>query len=126
LRGRAERNNVHTNGNQGGIQGFEAITAIDNIVLDNLGNGLVAGPGSQIEGNLVGRNGNGILNAGNSAGTVFVGNSILRDNVAFTNVGLDIGVVCPAILQQNVVSSPTPNIQTSGTCIGSPNQPSFQ
>ena len=126
LRGRVERNHVHTNGNQGGIQGFEAITAIDNIVLDKQGNGLVSGPGSQIEGNLVGRNGNGILDAGNSAGTVLVADSILRDNVAFSNVGLDIGVVCPSVLQQNVVSSPTPHVSvTGGGCIGSPNQPNF-
>jgi hypothetical protein len=124
LRGRVERNHVHNNGS--GIEGFEAIAAIENIVLDNKGNALVAGPGSQVEGNLVGRNGNGILNAGNAFGTVNVGASILRDNVAFNHAGLDIGVDCPAILERNVVASSAPKISKTGACTGSPNQPSFQ
>jgi hypothetical protein len=126
LRGRVERNHVHDDGAGGGIEGFEATTAIDNIVLNTRFNGLVAGPGSQIEGNLVGQNGNGILNSGNASGTVSVGNSILRDNVAFRNTGVDFSVVCRAILQRNVSASPAPKILKSGACIGSPNQPSFQ
>ena len=125
LRGRVERNHVHDGAN-GGIEGFEAITAIDNIVVNKQGNGLVSGPGSQIEGNLVGQDGNGILNAGNANGTVFVADAIFRDNVAFRNRGLDFGVSCPAILERNVVASPTPNVSvTGGGCIGSPNQPNF-
>jgi hypothetical protein len=125
LRGQVERNHVHNNG--AGIKGFEAIAAIDNIVLDNPPNyGLVAGPGSLIEGNLVGRNGNGIVSTGNGSGTVNFGDSVLRDNVALGNQGVDISVVCPAVLQRNVAGTVTPNNPNITPCAGSPNQPSFQ
>jgi hypothetical protein len=126
LRGQVERNHVHNNGNQGGIEGFEAIAAIDNIVLDNQGNGLVAGPGSEIARNVVGRNGNGILAAGNSSGTVSIGDSVLRDNVALRNPGGDIFVNCPSLLQRNVAGTLAPGTSNAGSCVGSPNQPSIQ
>ncbi|MCI0468303.1 MAG: hypothetical protein L0Y57_15105, partial [Beijerinckiaceae bacterium] len=125
LRGRVERNHVHGNTSSSAIEGFEAITAINNIVLDNKGNGLVAGPGSLLEGNLAGRNGNGIVNTGNAFGTVLVGNAILRDNVAFWNTNVDIAVTCPGILTRNVVAGPAPKISKKGTCTGSPNEPAF-
>jgi hypothetical protein len=124
LRGQVERNHAHDN-NGDGIHGSEAIAAIDNISVNNKHIGLVAGPGSRIEGNLVGGNGFGIFNIGDDLGSVFIGNSILRDNVAFRNTQFDFAVNCPALLERNVEASPTPNFSTSGACTGSPNQPNL-